>query len=145
MSAIAVSEEKPPLTIITCIMGSHRRDILAVRLAGCDHLERLIQLSQWLQTKATEIGQWPDGTGISMLTAVANIPQACVWRLDGFDSDDWPEDGIVAAIPPRPPDDPADYWPTPLFRVRDDGMLDIEGDGAEWGQVDLYLVRSQLQ
>ena len=30
-------------------------------------------------------------------------------------------------------------------RVRDDGMLDIEGDGAEWGQVDLYLVRSQLQ
>lgn len=80
-----------------------------------------------------------------MLTAVVEVPQARVWPLDGVDGEDFPEDGVVTRIANGPPADPSDGWPTPLFRVREDGLLDVEGDGAEWGQIDLYSVREQLR
>ncbi len=141
---IAIPEVDAPVTIVTHLMESRRADMLAVRLAGADQVERLICLSQWLRARATEIGSWPDGMEFSMLTAVVNIPMARVWPLDDYDSEDWPQDGVAVCTPPNPPDDAGDYWPTPLFRIREDGMLDVEGDGAEWGQIDLYSVRSQL-
>lgn len=145
MTTIAIPEMDTPVTIVTQLQGLHWPDLLAVRLACTEHVERLIQVAQWVREQATESGQWPDGMRVSMLTAVVEVPLARVWPLTGGGGEDFPEDGVVTCAIGNPPLDPSDGWPTPLFRVREDGLLDVEGDGAEWGQIDLYSVREQLR
>lgn len=142
---ITIPTQDAPVTIVTQLQGLRWPNLLAIQFACAEHVERLIQVAQWVRVQATESGQWPDGMRVSMLAAVVEVPQARVWPLAGGGGEDFPEDGVVTWAIGGPPADPSDGWPTPLFRVQEDGLLDVEGDGAEWGQIDLYSIREQLR
>ena len=147
MNAVAIPEEKTPVTVVVEVQGMRWSDVLAVRFTDAGQVKDLLCLAKWLRQQEDRFPRERVGCCLSpyALSATVDLPAACNWTVfEPYEPGDIPDGGTILRGPVIEPDAAEDSWSTG-FTVRSDGYLIITGEHSAWVEIDLAAIWGQLR